>query len=31
MPNELIDDYLNYFNKCEEQGALCIQEKKMKC
>jgi len=22
MPNELIDDYLNYFNKCEQQGAV---------
>ena len=22
MPNELIDDYLNYFNKCEKQGAV---------
>ena len=20
--NELIDDYLNYFNKCEQQGAV---------
>ena len=22
MPNELIDDYTNYFNKCEQQGAV---------
>ena len=22
MPNELITDYLNYFNKCEQQGAI---------
>ena len=22
MPNELIDDYINYFNKCEQQGAI---------
>jgi len=22
MPNEMIDNYLNYFNKCEEQGAV---------
>ena len=22
MPNELIDDYINYFNKCEQQGAV---------
>ena len=22
MPNKLIDDYLNYFNKCEQQGAI---------
>ena len=22
MTNELIDDYLNYFNKCEQQGAV---------
>ena len=22
MPNELIDSYLNYFSKCEEQGAV---------
>ena len=22
MPNELIDDYVNYFNKCEQQGAV---------
>ena len=22
MPNELIEDYLNYFNKCEQQGAV---------
>ena len=22
MPNELIDNYVNYFNKCEEQGAV---------
>ena len=22
MPNKLIDDYLNYFNKCEQQGAV---------
>ncbi len=22
MPNELIDDYINYFDKCEEQGAV---------
>ncbi len=22
MPNQLIDDYTNYFNKCEEQGAV---------
>ena len=21
MSNELIEDYLNYFNKCEQQGA----------
>ena len=22
MPNEMIDSYLNYFNKCEQQGAV---------
>ena len=22
MPNKLIDDYVNYFNKCEQQGAV---------
>ena len=22
MPNKLIDDYLNYFNRCEQQGAV---------
>ena len=22
MPNEMIDHYLNYFNKCEQQGAV---------
>ena len=22
MPNELIDDYLNYFNNCEKQGIV---------
>ena len=22
MPNELIDDYTNYFTKCEQQGAV---------
>jgi hypothetical protein len=22
MPNEMIDDYINYFNKCEQQGAV---------
>ena len=22
MSNQLIDDYLNYFNKCEQQGAV---------
>ena len=22
MSNEMIDDYINYFNKCEEQGAV---------
>ena len=22
MPNELIDDYINYFDKCKEQGAV---------
>ena len=22
MPNELIDKYVNYFNKCEQQGAV---------
>ena len=22
MPNRLIDDYVNYFNKCEQQGAV---------
>ena len=22
MPNEMINNYLNYFNKCEEQGAV---------
>ena len=22
MPNELINDYVNYFNKCEQQGAV---------
>ena len=22
MPNELIEDYTNYFNKCEQQGAV---------
>ena len=22
MPNELIDKYINYFNKCEQQGAV---------
>ena len=22
MPNQLIDDYTNYFNKCEQQGAV---------
>ena len=22
MPNQLIDDYINYFNKCEQQGAI---------
>ena len=27
MPNELIDNYLTYFNNCEKQGALCFLEK----
>ena len=22
MPNEMIQNYLNYFNKCEQQGAV---------
>ena len=22
MPNEMIDDYKNYFDKCEKQGAV---------
>ena len=22
MPNELIEDYTSYFNKCEQQGAV---------
>ena len=22
IPNKLIDDYLNYFNKCEQEGAI---------
>ena len=22
MPNEMINDYVNYFNKCEQQGAV---------
>ena len=22
MPNEMIENYLNYFNKCEQQGAV---------
>jgi hypothetical protein len=30
MPNEMIDNYLNYFNKCEQQGAV-YPRKKMKC
>ena len=22
MPNEMIENYVNYFNKCEQQGAV---------
>ena len=22
MPDQLIEDYINYFNKCEQQGAV---------
>ena len=26
MPNQLIDDYTNYFNRCEKHGAIYFRK-----